>query len=131
MVLQTEFKNGEWDLVSNGSLIINSKLPTRITLTDDGEPLIIEITFNHIEESPFAKHTIKNDKDIIKIEFTNFTSPLGHFNVDNWLIGIAFDRPLYLFYNVVSYNPTGMKKSDASIKIMFYSFYLGKEGENG
>jgi len=130
MILGTKIKNGDLDLVSSGTIVINSKNPTSITLTDDGDPIELIIKFDY-SESKEPNSVIRNGgANITEILLTNFRDPIGVVSSIPWPIGYAFNRELLFLYQISSHFDERFDK-ESQIKVMNYSFYLGKEVTNG
>ena len=76
------------------------------------------------------KAEIKNIEGDISIVYSNIHKVSRGFNPKPWLIGYAYNRELFLMYNITSQFDS--RFADVSkIKTMHYSFYLGKEATNG
>lgn len=125
MELDIKIKNGSLDIASSGIILIDGTKPTTFTIKDNGQPMEIVITFKNNDTNPKEiKRSTKliEGKNAFEIEFTNYNSILGSYSKEPWLIGISFNRKLYISYSIYGFTQSNMKKLE-------YSFYLG-EGEN-
>jgi len=126
MKLEIGIENGKWLLVGSGTFLTASSEKVKMSLTDNGAPLNLFLSFS-TDDSKQRKKVVTpaNDRnDSIDIEFVNYTNVLGSYTKTPWLIGTAFNRKLYMLYDICAYTDSQMKKID-------YSFYLGEEAENG
>ncbi len=127
MTFDIKFKNGEFDLVAHGTVITASKEPTIITVQDDGNPMDIILKFERDKEhSKELEKSVKaiEGQNAIEITFKNYTSSLGHYTKEPWLIAHSNGRGLYLLYVISGFNDSLLQKIE-------YSFYLGEEINNG
>ena len=62
-------------------------------------------------------------ENAIEINFINYDDPLGTWVNEPWRIGTSYNRELFLVYVIYGF-------AGSDLKIIQYSFYLGKEVKN-
>lgn len=127
MGISIKVKNGFYDLVESGDIIIDSSDITTFTVENNGEdPIDIIFKFEDSEKEPNAltKEAKVINQTTLEIIFKNYNSVLGSYNKEPWEIGFIANRKLYLMYVISAFSETKLKKVN-------YSFYLGEEVING
>jgi len=123
-----EIKNGIYDLLISGSVVVNGTDSTELTLTSAGElqPLKFIIKFENEDTEPSRPRKLAKVVDATTLEmiFTNYNNSFGSFAKEPWYLGSIINRKLYFVYVIYGF-------ANAKIKKIDYSFYLGEEIVNG
>jgi hypothetical protein len=124
--MNTEIYNGDLELIASGTLIVNSQVPTKLTLGTGNESLDFIFIFENKEGDPnipgIRSRALTNTS--IEIVFINFYNPVGTFIKELWKTGNIENRVLYFGYFVKSFPDTKLKSFE-------YTFYLGEAVPNG
>lgn len=127
MGINIKVKNGFYDLVASGDLIIDSSDITTFTVENNGEDalnFIFKFENSEKEANALKKEAKAINETTLEIIFKNYNSVLGSYNKEPWEIGTIANRKLYLMYVISAFSETKLKKIN-------YSFYLGEEVING
>ncbi|MDR3678382.1 MAG: hypothetical protein P4L41_00345 [Flavipsychrobacter sp.] len=125
-----QIKNGDLDLIMNGSVIVSANEITTFIIKDDGQPLNLLFKFENSESEPSkARMAIKLlSPDSMELIFTNYNSFTGHWRNAPLPVGVMYNRELFLLYHI-----SGLinKELHSDFKKIEYSFYLGKSINSG
>lgn len=127
MGINVKVKNGFYDLIESGDIIVNSTDTTTITVENNGEDslnFILKFENTEKDNNILKKEVIAINDTTLEIIFKNYNSVLGSYNKEPWEIGFIANRKLYFMYIISAFTDTKFKK-------ISYSFYLGEEVING
>ncbi|AZJ32737.1 hypothetical protein SAMN05444344_1528 [Tenacibaculum mesophilum] len=127
MEIKTSIKSGDYDLVSNGTVITEESKDLEIELKaqdDNSLTLILKFNTDDSEKNELKRSAKVLNDTTLEILFTNYNNVLGSYNKKLWKLGTLANRKLYFTY--VIYGLT-----DSNLKRIEYSFYLGEEVNNG
>jgi hypothetical protein len=126
MNVTVELKNGTFDLLTSGLVVVNGDYPTTLVLKVDNEQVTLIIKFVNDEKD--TKKTTKVAKVLnattVEITFTNYNNFTGNYTKELWRIASIKNRGLYWGYTIYGFSEGNTKKVD-------YSFYLGEGVNNG
>jgi len=126
MKLNVRVKNGNLDLTASGVFLVDTSQLVTLTIQDNEEPMHIKMTFVDDVETDKTVRNVKQfeEENTIELEFVNYNSVYGYYTTEPWLIGSSFGRQMFLSYCISDLIDSHMKKIE-------YSFFLGKEVNNG
>jgi len=120
-----KIKNGDKELLASGMVLTFDSEPVEITLSYKDEIITFSMEFisdPEIKDLPLSFELVNQTS--LKVKFTNHNNTLGTYNIQPFELGSIGNRLLYFNYFITQLNQTSRKKID-------YSFYVGKEVQNG
>jgi len=122
MNINLKIKSGIFDLIESGSFISPNNDRIEFDLINDEAPLSIAFEFSLDEKNKDVRKTTSVKETCLTINFINYKDT-RHTTVP-WKIGNIYGRELLILYHIDPLN-------NSTIRKVIYSFYLGKETNNG
>lgn len=127
MPLKISFQN-DIKVFESGTVIQYNQEPISFELTGttvDQNPIIIEVRFITNTDNADTKMTFENGGiNHLIMNLINFANKIGHGNTEPIRIGTLGNLELFFSYRVTS-------GSDTFPRTFEYTFYTGKEAQNG
>jgi len=124
--MSIQIRNGNFDLLHSGTIMLDANAPTWITISERNETLTFIFRFipqPSIHNTPSIA-SIEINATTLETTFINFDNPLGVYSKDLWLISTFQNRNLYFAYYINSIQGSALKK-------FHFTFYLGEGVANG
>jgi len=122
---QLSIKQGDKELIATGTFLTFGSDQIELTLKYKDE--IVKLLFEFVTDET-SKDTGLEFQSLntttLKVIYKNHNHTLGSFNTEPYELGTIGNRLFYFTYFVTHINGTQRKKID-------YSFYVGKEAQNG